>query len=735
MAVKALNDSAGPDGLVPTLCAFGAYPRITWNDAPAPVSKQRADAMQKAMDELQKHRATQLINLAKNMRNGPRHTHLEDIPVGGKVRVWREATKNTRGKWTGPFELYNKEGETITVLINGEKKNFRSTSVNKWFEDNEDPNTQRDASSDLPSLNPEINLENDSMPSLQLRRSQRDGRFTGQYQTEDHLNISPEIQSHLYLSQNEEAIQLSLDLRSKGLIKTPGPPFFASTKKEIDSLLANDVFQFIPSNNLILGKRIYKCRIVKGIKGKETSTPFEKSRLVVQAYNDEGKSLVLTQSPTVQRASQRLIFCFAICLIRQFGLILFLRDIQQAYTHSRTHLIRDIYCWPSPEIVQAKNLPPGTLMHVVKPLYGIPEAGNHWFDTWIKYLTKELALKSSCFDPCLLVTHSKPFSISGMQVDDTLFLGTEEFLRLEDAKLIEAKFPAKPIERLSEKNPLHFNGLLITLRDNALHIEPNGQGKKIKLVNLQDPNRLDIYKRQRALGAWISSNCQPLVAFKLSRAAQSQNPEDQEINDLNSALREQQKDVNRGLRYISLDIDKLKAYCWVDGSFANNKDLTSQIGFVITLGNETFGENKFTFCGNIIHWSSTKCKRVTRAVLASELYAMTNGIDIAIPLCMTVNQIMDQLALPMVPLIVCTDSRSLYECLVKLGTTKEKRLMIDVMAIRESYERKELAEIRWINGKDNPADSMTKVNATSALNKLIDSNELTVRLEGWVERK
>ena len=114
---------------------------------------------------------------------------------------------------------------------------------------------------------------------------------------------------------------------------------------------------------------------------------------------------------------------------------------------------------------------------------------------------------------------------------------------------------------------------------------------------------------------------------------------------------------------------------------------------------------------------------------------MTNGIDIAIPLCMTVNQIMDQLALPMVPLIVCTDSRSLYECLVKLGTTKEKRLMIDVMAIRESYEREELAEIRWINGKDNPADSMTKVNATSALNKLIDSNELTVRLEGWVERK
>lgn len=373
-------------------------------------------------------------------------------------------------------------------------------------------------------------------------------------------------------------------------------------------------------------------------------------------------------------------------------------------------------------------------MHVVKPLYGIPEAGNHWFDTWMKYLTNELGLTSSCFDPCLLITLSRPFSISGMQVDDTLFLGTEDFLKLEDEKLAKAKFPAKSIERLSEENPLQFNGLLVTLRDDAVYIQPNGQGKRITLVNPKDPNRLDTYKRQRALGAWMSSTCQPLVAFKLSRAAQYQQPGDQEIKELNSALQEQQKDLSRGLRYINLELNDLKAYCWVDGSFANNEDLTSQIGFVITLGNEEFGENQFTFRGNTIHWSSTKCKRVTRAVLASELYAMTNGVDIAIPLCTTINQIMAQLGLKTVTLIVCTDSRSLYECLVKLGTTKEKRLMIDVMAIRESYERRELAEIRWINGKDNPADSMTKANASSALQKLIETNKLNVRLEGWVER-
>lgn len=73
--------------------------------------------------------------------------------------------------------------------------------------------------------------------------------------------------------------------------------------------------------------------------------------------------------------------------------------------------------------------------------------------------------------------------------------------------------------------------------------------------------------------------------------------------------------------------------------------------------------------------------------------------------------------------------------MVKLGTTKEKRLMIDIMSIRQSYEARELTEIRWVNGDDNPADAMTKSNPNKALEIFIDTNEMIVRVEGWVERK
>ena len=195
------------------------------------------------------------------------------------------------------------------------------------------------------------------------------------------------------------------------------------------------------------------------------------------------------------------------------------------------------------------------------------------------------------------------------------------------------------------------------------------------------------------------------------------------------------ENIDRGLRYVPVDLANAKLMVFVDGSFANNKDLSSQLGFVMMLVNESAEtDNTFTIRGNVIHYSSTKCKRVTRSVLASEIYGMVNGFDMGIAIASTLRMITERLGLAAIPLIVCTDSYSLYECLVKLGTTKEKRLMIDIMALRQSYERREITEIRWINGEDNPADAFTKASPNRALECFIDNNELTVRVEGWVQR-
>ena len=87
-----------------------------------------------------------------------------------------------------------------------------------------------------------------------------------------------------------------------------------------------------------------------------------------------------------------------------------------------------------------------------------------------------------------------------------------------------------------------------------------------------------------------------------------------------------------------------------------------------------------------------------------------------------------------IPLIICIDSFSLYECLVKLGTMSEKRLMIDLTSIRQAYERRQITEIKWIKGEDNPADSMTKEKGNTALDRIIATNKLSIEVLAWVER-
>jgi len=54
MAVKAVNDTTGPDRLIPTLLVYRAYPQISNLDPPAPSVIDRAVIIQKVIAEIVK---------------------------------------------------------------------------------------------------------------------------------------------------------------------------------------------------------------------------------------------------------------------------------------------------------------------------------------------------------------------------------------------------------------------------------------------------------------------------------------------------------------------------------------------------------------------------------------------------------------------------------------------------------------------------------------------------------
>lgn len=485
--------------------------------------------------------------------------------------------------------------------------------------------------------------------------------------------------------------------------------FKSSRQKELDGLLSQGVFEFFDLRRIPKGVRLFNSRFVDSIKSQGTPQAYKKSRLVVQAYKDQGKYLVLTQSPTTQRPSQRILFCVA--LMR--GHSIYCRDISQTYTQSKTFLAREFFVSPPAEL----NLPPNMILKVLHPLYGIPEAGNHWFKTYHDHHKSKLQLEQASSDSCLLFNQS---AIVVLQIDDTLFACDHDFKQKEQKAVTDAGFQTKELEELKPGYSINFNGAKISLSLDSSSISVT-QTSHFK--NISKASSKDEYIAQRARGAYIATICQPQATFDLSQAAQIIEPTADQMKKLNTRLSLQKEYGEKsGLNFVKLNQSKLRLIAFSDGSFANNADFSSQIGFVIILADDHH-------C-NLIQWSSSKCKRVTRSVLASELYAMIYAFDAACVLKFTLDAIMSQ----SVPLILCTDNFSLYECLVKLRTTKEKRLMIDISSIRETYELRQVAEIVWIKGTSNPADSMTKSNSNQTLNEMIASNCYKLEKEAWVER-
>ena len=118
-----------------------------------------------------------------------------------------------------------------------------------------------------------------------------------------------------------------------------------------------------------------------------------------------------------------------------------------------------------------------------------------------------------------------------------------------------------------------------------------------------------------------------------------------------------------------------------------------------------------------------------------KICGVVGRIDMAITIGITLKIITDWLKLPIIPTIMCTDLYSLYKCLVKLGTTKEKCFIIDIMALQQSYEWWEFFEIQWINSQDNLTDAITKINPTKALKVFINTNTLCMWIKNWVKRE
>lgn len=195
------------------------------------------------------------------------------------------------------------------------------------------------------------------------------------------------------------------------------------------------------------------------------------------------------------------------------------------------------------------------------------------------------------------------------------------------------------------------------------------------------------------------------------------------VERINKVIGHIQKTIDVIPRFVKLQEDTLKITIFSDGSFASNEDLSSQVGYLVVIQDATGRVN-------VVHYSSTKTKRIVRSVLGAETIALSNAADFGICLATELENMLGYRP----PLHLLTDSETLFNVLIKSTMTSELRLMIDIVASKESFDRHEITTISWICRHRNLADAMTKFYPMPALLKFMRTNVLNYDIDQSVKR-
>lgn len=174
-------------------------------------------------------------------------------------------------------------------------------------------------------------------------------------------------------------------------------------------MLKKRVFWVINLKELPVSIWVFNLQFVDKIKNIGINKVFKKSCLVIQAYNNYNKNLVLTQSLTLQQISISLIVCFAI-MFQNNTTKLSLYNVFQAYIWSTLDINQDFFICPFLKLIIIIKASSNYILKVVKPLYGIPKVSNHWFAIYHNYHMINFSITESTYNSCLLYRY-KSFGI------------------------------------------------------------------------------------------------------------------------------------------------------------------------------------------------------------------------------------------------------------------------------------------------------------------------------------
>lgn len=676
MAVKAANDTLGPEGLVPSSLVFGELPRI-YTPSETPERRdtlgQRAALVHAARTEMQKLMAQ--MRIARGLRHTVPPAANNNYDPGDQVLVWREKIVNSRiGEWLGPYTVLGMNAEKKLVYIQdakvGAARPFSVTQVKRYI---------------LP-VDVAHSFFQDIGRGLQYFTSPAD---------DDNSVFLTEVLD-------------PTDPRTSSIQMT------TAKRAEIRGLLERGTFRIILREEVPPDANVLPGRFVLAIKSTEDGETKFKARYVIGGHRDRMKAMMVHSAATLQPQSIRLLLALAAA----FGFDIWSADVRQAYLQSSEALSRDIFITKP---VAEFELQPEECLKLLKPLYGLCDSGDLWHKTLDDHHRRDLGMTPFRSDPALyrLMANGLLTGLSGGYVDDLLRAGTPEFKR--HAAQTNDRFEMGPDETL----PCTFSGFHLS-RDESGTLQQNQHFYLRKLEQLPLDAKFQDFRSMRMKLAWLA-NTRPDCQFEISQLAQV--TEERFSIERSSIIRRLNKatkfavDNQVSLRVPQLDVDSLRVVGFSDASFANNYDLSTQLGHIMFLADKT-GKSV------PIHFKSYKSRRVVRSAMAGEVIAFSDLFDVAAALSSELKLLLDR----EVPVHLFTDSKSLFDVISKGSRTSEKRTMLDIAAAREGFRDKVISDIGFVRSSHNIADGLTKSMSQAALQNAVSSGELNVVPEQWIVR-
>ena len=204
---------------------------------------------------------------------------------------------------------------------------------------------------------------------------------------------------------------------------------------------------------------------------------------------------------------------------------------------------------------------------------------------------------------------------------------------------------------------------------------------------------------------WVAGQTRPDISYNVCRlSANYKNATKEDLLLANKTIKKL-KEYSSCLNFRKLQ-GPVKIVAFSDASHGNMPGGGSQGAFLIFFVDKNG-------LSNIVTWQSRKVRRVVRSTLSAETLALSDCMDAAIYTAVMYTEIMyGKSNTESIPIEIVTDSKSLLDSIKSNKPVSEKRLRIDIAAIKEALQKGQISEIKWAPTNIQLANGLTKQSAS-----------------------